>query len=441
MISCGGGGSTYRRQTHCGPMRLNLPLLLLPPALSFLPSPRLAPLSRRQAPASSYSPILPLESVPTVSLDEPLLSASLSPTPPAPSALPNPAKLLGAGIKIGLLYFAFTYIAGVLERRKASVVSAPAKTDGEGFDLKPVMAVISGALGGLTSAISRITPQGLKHRIRLVLGSLSLRLSQVIASRRKPGTMMKFTGDEWGVASLLKRETLGDSGYIKYTFNIGDDITLPLSLGQTLSMCCLDSGNVVRADFYTHSERWRKGYFTILASPGSSSDKAVLGTDTASFHRVLNSLDNGDEVAIKPGKSNLEYRGETFPVSDMVFLCSGLGVVPMLAQVRELLGSKDSSVERCSVVWVNERPEEFDLAFGELEDEFYKHNRKLEVSCCIEPDVFSGALANNDQVADSIPDFHPGTMAVVGGPDYFVKKAGAYLGSRGYPSDCICSLG
>jgi len=31
-------------------------------------------------------------------------------------------------------------------------------------------------------------------------------------------------------------------------------------------------------------------------------------------------------------------------------------------------------------------------------------------------------------------------MAVVAGPDYFVKKASAYLVERGYPQDSICGL-
>jgi hypothetical protein len=33
-----------------------------------------------------------------------------------------------------------------------------------------------------------------------------------------------------------------------------------------------------------------------------------------------------------------------------------------------------------------------------------------------------------------------GTMVVLSGPDYFVKKAKTYLQARGYPSDVVCVL-
>ena len=80
-------------------------------------------------------------------------------------------------------------------------------------------------------------------------------------------------------------------------------------------------------------------------------------------------------------------------------------------------------------------------AYSKLEDEFYKHNRKLDVSCCIEKDVYSGNMGDNSEIAASVPGYEEGTMAVISGPDYFVKKINIYLQQRGYPADCICALG
>ena len=163
----------------------------------------------------------------------------------------------------------------------------------------------------------------------------------------------------------------------------------------------------------------------------------------AQFHRTLSkTVKIGDEMAIKPGKTNLEYRGEHLPVTDMVFVVSGLGVEAVLDQLKEILPTtKLSSVKTCSVIWVNERTEEFKFAFEQLEREFYKYEKKLEVSCVLMNDIYSNSMPDSEQLGESVPVFEDGTMAVVSGPDYFVKKANSFLvGQKGYPSDVICAM-
>jgi hypothetical protein len=54
------------------------------------------------------------------------------------------------------------------------------------------------------------------------------------------------------------------------------------------------------------------------------------------------------------------------------------------------------------------------------------------VSCCLERDVYGGSLGENEEVEKSTPEYGEGTMAVVVGPDYFVKKVNLYLQQRGY---------
>ena len=172
-------------------------------------------------------------------------------------------------------------------------------------------------------------------------------------------------------------------------------------MAQQLTLCCLDSGrNVMKSDFFLASPRHQKGTFEVVGTSGTKDDEAVLGKESASFHGVLkNQLQVGDEVAIKPGKSTLEYRGPPVPVTDMVYVCNGLGVMPMLNQVKELLTVQSSSVKTLSVIWINEKPGEFfKLAYDQLEDEFYKHNKKLDVSCCLEEDVYAGSLGVNEDV-------------------------------------------
>ena len=156
-----------------------------------------------------------------------------------------------------------------------------------------------------------------------------------------------------------------------------------------------------------------------------------------------NELKIGDEVAIRPGSNTLQYQGQYLPVTDMVFLVYGSGVVPIIDQVKSILPSRSStSVKNISVIWVNGDSTSFDLAFGQLEREFYKYNTKLDVSCCLESVLSSDkGLEEYQDIVQSVPDFVPGTMAVVSGPNDFAEKGNAYLQSRrNYPEDCICTL-
>lgn len=147
----------------------------------------------------------------------------------------------------------------------------------------------------------------------------------------------------------------------------------------------------------------------------------------------------GDEVAIKPGKHRLAYNGKHVPVTDTVYLASGLGIVPVLDQVRATLPRGSSSVKTSSVVWINDERETFDLAMDALEGEYLKHPSKLAVSCILE-DVEKNPMEGNGEVEEAVPYFNPGTMAVVSGPRGFAEKARGYLTRKGYPEDCICTL-
>lgn len=56
----------------------------------------------------------------------------------------------------------------------------------------------------------------------------------------------------------------------------------------------------------------------------------------------------GDELAVRPGREGLVYRGPYSPITDLVLIATGLGVVPMIQMVKELLPSGDSSVSTAS---------------------------------------------------------------------------------------------
>jgi ferredoxin-NADP reductase len=154
---------------------------------------------------------------------------------------------------------------------------------------------------------------------------------------------------------------------------------------------------------------------------------------------LKNDLKVGDEIAVKPGPRKLEYRGKHFPVTDMVYIASGVGIVPILEQVRAVLPNGSSSVKSVTVVWVDENSDDFDVISDHLEREYYKYTTKLAVSCVVD-NLRVNTLADNDSIGNAIPEFIPGTMAVLSGPRAMQRKATNYLLSRGYPSDVICEL-
>ena len=89
----------------------------------------------------------------------------------------------------------------------------------------------------------------------------------------------------------------------------------------------------------------------------------------------------GDEVALRPGRRRLTYDGAHVPVTDVVYLASGLVIVPVIDQVRATLPKGRFSVPTSSVVWLNR---DRDLAMDDLEGEYLKHPNKLAVSCVVD---------------------------------------------------------
>lgn len=147
----------------------------------------------------------------------------------------------------------------------------------------------------------------------------------------------------------------------------------------------------------------------------------------------------GDEVALKPGLRRLSYRGQYLPVTDMLYIACGLGVVPVVEQVKTVLGSGSSSVKSVTVIWVNQNTKDFDVTAERLEEEYFKYSTTLAVSCIVD-NLRTNNLEDNSEIQSAVPDFNPGTMAVLSGPAEVQEKAKAYLISRGYPEDCICVL-
>jgi len=259
----------------------------------------------------------------------------------------------------------------------------------------------------------------------------------------KKSTPMPFEGDGgWGKCTLKSKKKIGNT-FTVYEFALPrSDYTVPLALGQQIDFCCLGlEDNVVSGSFYPYdmNDGERGVVRVVVPNQDAKGNAALVGLGSSKFIEVLHEMRQGDEVALKPGKTTLEYRGEHVPVTDMVYIASGLGIVPIVDQVKAITPKGTSSVKVTSVVWINDQRSDFDLAMDELESEYTKYSTKLAVSCIMD-DVMKNPMEGNAEVEEAVPYFNAGTMAVISGPKRFSEKAKAYLMRKGYPENCICVL-
>ncbi|CAM9434211.1 unnamed protein product [Ectocarpus sp. 12 AP-2014] len=289
---------------------------------------------------------------------------------------------------------------------------------------------------------------GLRYGARLWAGSLgswASRRSQQWAEAFGPEAVV-LPANDWSVCTLLEKVREGDGGLYRCRFGLpsSPDAVLPLELGQELTLCGLDASNqVVQGNYVPLTPRKQRGAFEVVvmkATDGAELDDGLPTTrSNREFSRFLDNLPLGDEIAVKPGRAGLVYGGANQPITDLVLVANGVGVVPMIQMVNELLPSSSSSVASASVVWLNEKAEDFAL-YSELEKAFFRNHRKLDVSCIVERDLFGSHLEANANVNAASPEFKIGTLAAVAGPDFFTRKVTDYLVRRGYPEDAIISL-
>mmetsp|Transcript_11491 Transcript_11491/g.21490 ORF Transcript_11491/g.21490 Transcript_11491/m.21490 type:complete len:461 (-) Transcript_11491:1778-3160(-) len=288
----------------------------------------------------------------------------------------------------------------------------------------------------------------LNHVSRLAKGKF-MRFTERF-QRETKGIPMVFegTGEEgWGVCTLSKVQPLARSQFTEYEFKLpNEEYFLQYALGQQVTLCCLDSAdNVAKKNYFVYNpgKKKQKGHFSVIAKqyiPENSVEmKKRRARGEGDFEQVLaTELDIGDEIAIQLGPRTLEYKGEYLPVTDMVYFVAADGIVPVMDQVKSVLPSGSSSVKGVSVIWTNKDEKDFDVALSTLEDEYFKYSTKLAVSCVLEDHYAS--LSQNEEIDEAVPNFNPGTMAVVSGPKSFSAEAVAVLMKKGFPENCICVL-
>jgi hypothetical protein len=282
----------------------------------------------------------------------------------------------------------------------------------------------------------------------IMTGHVQRFIQERILKPATQGVPMEFPADKndgFGVCTLASKKSFGKSNFIQYDFVLPQpDDMLSLELGQELELCCLDNNdNVANGKFYVYQPKTTTptGSFSLLIPNYKKDNTKALGKENANFARVLRQdIKVGDEIALRPGASKLDYRGQYLPVTDIVYICFGVGIVPVLDQVRAVLPTGSSSVSSVTVVWINDETNDFDVNAELLEKEYFKYSDKMAASCIVDNVEALPSLGDSAEIKASIPNFRQGTMAVLSGPSALVQKAKRYLENRGYPSDTVCIL-
>eukprot|EP01084_Bolivina_argentea_P259793 438512_1 len=286
---------------------------------------------------------------------------------------------------------------------------------------------------------------GIRYNLRLTQGSLRSFLDWVRDKWNKSPLgppVSPLPIHDWSVATLHERERVGGSHghHVRYRFRLPlPSSVMPLELGQEVDLCRMDGDyDVLYGRAPLLSQRGARGRLEVVASSPKGIDS--LGMDGAvGLGRLLDGLALGDEVAIRPGRSPLHDSPPAGPVSEIVMIASGLGIVSMLSLAQDLLPAGESSVKAMNVIWLNEKEEDFSL-YPELEDLYYRFHHKLDVNCIIEGDLYGNHLEANYEVTSAIPEYRSGILAAVSGPLFFVEKVREFLLKCGYPPRQIVSL-
>jgi hypothetical protein len=281
----------------------------------------------------------------------------------------------------------------------------------------------------------------------------------------------------WSVCKLGSVQPYGKTSFLQIDFTLPKaDYVLPLALGQTIHICGLDrNSNAIQAEFYTfHPNRQIKpGRFSLLVPNPSKGYLPAYGSAENDENnnglqqlRVVQMLQDyvlaGDkEVALQPGPCQLEYRGSHYPVTELIYVVIGVGIAPVLDQIRLVLSpsyssslSSNSGVDTISVIWINQDLEDFDITSQLLKQEYKRHPSKLRVVCGIEGSMKAISkeesamyfIENNEELRDTLPTFEPGMMLVVAveglRSSSLLKQAATEFAHRkkAFPRECICVL-
>jgi hypothetical protein len=204
-----------------------------------------------------------------VAIDQPIIPDSLFSMPPPELRFPSPRNIFRVNV-IGQLLVRF--IESDLFKYTLYAFGAAFFVSLMFQSTKPV----ASSIGNFFKMV-----QGRIHRIMD-----HFQRDQVV------GIPMPFDSSSqgWGVCTLRSKRRLGRTSFVQYEFDLPEpDYVLPLELGQTVALCCLDNdNNVAKGDFFpyypSHNTRPKPGSFSILVPNRSPHDmEYAIGDEAANF--------------------------------------------------------------------------------------------------------------------------------------------------------------
>lgn len=257
--------------------------------------------------------------------------------------------------------------------------------------------------------------------------------------RRISPPTVELLPDDWASCVLIGKESLGDSGTTKYTFAFnGIYQTFQLQLGQALSMIALDEqSRVCRLETIPSSSRTATGYFEIILDDVPS--QRFMTEEGQNFSELVGRMQMGEQLAARPGEKKMIYHTVpgAGPISEVHCIVNGLGIVPVVTMIKEILPNRDSSVDLANLVWVNENAQDFVL-YEDLERLYFKCPQKLEINCVVAQDVYGPGVWGDEEFSQAVPrSFQDGNLMIVAGPEAFQNNIVSQLRANGVPDGAI----
>ena len=194
----------------------------------------------------------------------------------------------------------------------------------------------------------------------------------------------------------------------------------------------------MKESFFPISTSSATGYFEILVKRTNSDSSS---NSYSKFVRLLDSLEDGDELAFKGGSYRLNYAGEDDPIKYVTLISTELGIAPAIQMLQGILTDKESTVEDVELLWANMDKKDFvcEKSVASLEA---KYKEKLFVSKVLENDMFGRELdfSRMDEVLGALSAYEQNRIAVICGPEGMIEKFRSFLSSVGYPSESILSI-
>lgn len=215
-----------------------------------------------------------------------------------------------------------------------------------------------------------------------------------------------------------------------------------------LMLCSVDAkGKALKKGFFLASPPNSKGGFSIVCNKGGGR----LSGDMSGVPEVLQYVEAGDELAVKEGARRLvmppqgeergkgEGEGEGEGVTALSVFTSGLGIVPTLQLLREVLGDARSSVQQVEVLWINDAKKDFVLN-SEMQELERRHEYQLRVTRVVDREAGNLDTQFNEQLRGAVSPHQAGNLAVVMAEGVVAAKANQLFATLGYSTDAVAKL-